>query len=294
MEIVIAYTSDTHGEFRDEKFVKGLKTLIDEHKPVFILDGGDAVGKGKFAGLHNPELSTMVELGYDAMAIGNNEFGETPFYMKRKVGQKFPFLLAANLRIKRIMAFLLGNRSQLAPQSKVGYESPIPFDAYEYWPAHPYVICKKNGISLTVIGLMPNNIFKPLDNIVRFFTAPFRLISPLPVIQSLQEVLPSIREKSDAIIVIGHVSQEENSQIMGSDIDFNLLLGAHKHIMKPAPENGTKRPFIQCFIDRDNTQNEDKPNVSMAIIKLQISDDPKLLDYHAYNVLTGEDITPHT
>lgn len=300
MDIVVAYTSDTHGVFQKAEYVAGLRKLLDTHKPDLILDGGDATEKCQHLPLLASELSIMTELGYDAMAVGNGEFHEQPWSMERKVGLNSPVLLAANLEINPKMASLLHmislrlNHSRSHRQPGSDCDLPLLDGAYKYWPIYPYVICKINGFKVGVIGLMPNNTWRLIDRVVRYLTARWRLVSPVSVIQALEETLPKVRERADAVIILSHCSLEENILIEESGLEFNLLLGAHKHKMLPAPPKGATRPFIQSFISPDGRTEDGKPNVAVAIVRLRIGDTPELLDYSVYNALTGHNITPNT
>ncbi len=127
-ELVVIQTADMHGRLTGQ-CARALATLKQDYGAL-LLDCGDALDAANYL----PKLSAsrvaaaMNEAGYDAMALGNREYGWRSGTLAAKLaGLSFP-VLAANL---------------LAPP---GATSPV----------RPSTVIERGGTRVGVFGLAPN------------------------------------------------------------------------------------------------------------------------------------------
>ena len=98
-KITIWHTNDVHSQFEDfSAIVHHLRAHMNKEKD-FLLDAGDFCDQKSVMingtyGVGGIEL--LKSAGYDAMAIGNNEFFAGVEYLEEMANQNFP-LLSANL-----------------------------------------------------------------------------------------------------------------------------------------------------------------------------------------------------
>lgn len=78
----VIHTNDMHGRMNESPremegtLLSRLKTYVDQYDPDLLLDGGDAIQGLPMANLNDGVymVDAMIEIGYDAMAVGNHEF----------------------------------------------------------------------------------------------------------------------------------------------------------------------------------------------------------------------------
>ena len=120
-KITIWHTNDVHSQFEDfSAIVHHLRTHMNKEKD-FLLDAGDFCDQKSVMinGTHGiGGIELLKSAGYDAMAIGNNEFFAGIAYLEEMANQNFP-LLSANLfclnkeDIPGVLPYIILNRNEL-------------------------------------------------------------------------------------------------------------------------------------------------------------------------------------
>ena len=80
----VIHTNDMHGRMNEPNpkkdpngtLLSRLKKYVDDYDPDLLVDGGDAIQGLPMANLNDGKymIDAMIEIGYDAMAVGNHEF----------------------------------------------------------------------------------------------------------------------------------------------------------------------------------------------------------------------------
>jgi 2',3'-cyclic-nucleotide 2'-phosphodiesterase/3'-nucleotidase len=167
-------------------------------------------------------VEAMNKIGFDAMVVGNHEFDWGLETLKRQIRQaKFPYL-GANVIDKRT-----GKTAEFLK---------------------PYVILKKNGVDIAVIGLAtPETAFKSTPKVVGDF------IFADPV-QTVRDLLPTVRKKAKVVIILSHLGctiDQNTGEIGGEAADLaqgvqgiDLIITGHTHQNIVGKVNGI--PVIQA------------------------------------------------
>lgn len=291
-EVIIVYTSDTHGLLNEKLFAEAIARAKATAGADMLLDGGDAITPPNLSWKPSQELATMKQLDYDAVAVGNHEFHELPFCMRRKVGSTAPPLLATNLRLRRW--WLLGTRKWALRRYTPG-ERPAgsdSMDAYGLWPVSASrIIVTKAGVRVGVIGVAPSrpyltwrSLWNPLQWFARAFdwlfylgVLPFRWCRFESVVRAVNEEAARLAgEGADLVVVMSHSSPGQNSRLIRHVRGVNVILGAHEHAKYPLPTPSDKVPFIQYFDRR--SEHWRRQNATACILKLRVEEVVKLTE----------------
>ncbi len=217
VELAILSINDFHGALTEAGRNPGiakLGTYIMEEKRrnpegTLVLSAGDMFqGSPESNMLHGKTVvEAMNEIGFDAMVVGNHEFDWGVETLKRQIAQSgFPYL-GANVLDKRT-------------------RKPVKF-------LKPYVILKKNGIRVAVIGIAtPETAYKSAPKVV----GDFIFADPA---KTVRELVPALRKKAEVIVVLSHLgceADEKTGEIRGEAADFaravqgvDLIITGHSH-----------------------------------------------------------------
>ena len=219
-KITIWHTNDVHSQFEDfSAIVHHLRTHMNKEKD-FLLDAGDFCDQKSVMinGTHGVGgIELLKAAGYDAMAIGNNEFFAGIEYLEEMANQNFP-LLSANL---------FGLNKENIPG------------------VLPYIILSRNELRVLVIGISPywgenseSTAFTDMCGI--------KLFEPIVFIQDILE-----REKTnfDISILLSHGGIKKDRLIAQEIVGLDCIIGGHSHTEMDAPEyiNGTWIHHSGCW-----------------------------------------------
>ncbi len=203
--LTILHTNDLHARLMPLENHHGgfayLATLIRRERAhcvdCILLNAGD-VAQGTpvstiFHGLPVFEIANM--LGYDAATLGNHDF-DYGWPQARK------FMETANYPM--VSSNLVGAGGQLfAPK--------------------PYVVLHVNGLRVAVIGAMTDEL--------KTLTFP-KLIGEwhtLPVVETVRKYAAELKNKSDLIVVLAHITPGEERQLLAEAPELPVLVTGHAH-----------------------------------------------------------------
>ncbi len=200
--VVIMHTNDIHGHLLPGPDGAGsarLSTVVRELKPDLMLDAGNmfsgALISDAFQG--EPVVEVMNAIGYDAATIGVNEFnfGVDALHDRAKQAN-FPFLSA--------------NTS-----------APLP-------DIQDAAIYNAQGIRIAVIGLTTEELTRTghPQNV--------KYVDVGDVVQSLAGILPRVRDRVDFIILLSHLTRQEEERVARAFPEIRLIIGAHEEVELPA------------------------------------------------------------
>ena len=146
-----------------------------------------------FQGLPVYEISNL--LGFDAATLGNHEF---------------------DYGWQQVRVFLRTAKYPIVSSNLVDAKGQLMTD-------EPYVILKVNGLRVAVIGAMTETLPD--------LTNPRALGEwhPLPILATARKAASELREKSDLIVLLGHITGEEESALLENAPEIPVLVTGHIH-----------------------------------------------------------------
>ena len=211
-KITIWHTNDVHSQFEDfSAIVHHLRAHMNKEKDFLLAAGAFCDQKSVMIngtyGVGGIEL--LKSAGYDAMAIGNNEFFAGVEYLEEMVNQNFP-LLSANL-------FCLNKED-------------IP-------GVLPYIILRRNELRVLVIGISPYWGENPESTAFTEMCG-IKLFEPTAIVQ---DILEREKEKFDISILLSHGGIKKDRLIAQATDGLDCIIGGHSHTEMDGAEyiNGT-------------------------------------------------------
>ena len=222
-KLTILHSNDLHARLLpDDRNMGGwaqLLTLVRRERAgcdhCLYLNAGDLVQgtpvSTLFKGLPLYELGNLFE--FDASCLGNHEFDYGWSQVREFIkAAKFP-VISANI--------VNGEGKLIAPK--------------------PYVIKKVNGLRVGIVGVA-------MGNLVEGFLTP-KTAGPwhaLPVVETVRKYVAELHGKTDAIIVLGHILQEEGSAIIREVPEVAAVIEGHNHSGREAAEIVDGRVAAGC------------------------------------------------
>jgi len=197
VHVVIMHTNDLHGQLLPREGMGGIaeiSTIIRSAKPDLIVDAGDVFTgtflSDEFKGA--PTIQAMNKIGYMVGTIGNHEFdyGQDALRMRLRES-RFPFL-SANL------------------------QSPVT-------EIKKYIIVNVKGVRFGFIGLTTEEL--------KSKSHPKNVgdVTVLDTVKTLEQLLPEVRRRSDFIVAMVHLEDEEEKRIASAFPEIRLIIGGHNH-----------------------------------------------------------------
>lgn len=195
--VMIMHTNDLHGQLLPKDGLGGIAeiaTIIRSAKPDLLVDAGDIFTgtflSDEFKGA--PTIQAMNKIGYMVGTIGNHEFDYGQDALRLRLREaKFP-VLSANL---------------VAPVKEV----------------KKYVILTAKGLRFGLIGLTTEDL--------KSKSHPKHTggVDILDTVKTLEQILPEIRQRSDFIVALVHLEDEEDRRIASAFPEIRLIIGGHNH-----------------------------------------------------------------
>ena len=211
-KITIWHTNDVHSQFEDfSAIVRYIRKHINFEKD-FLLDAGDFCDQKSVMinGTHGVGgIELLKSAGYDAMAIGNNEFFAGMEYLEEMTNQNFP-LLSANL-------FRL---------NKEPISSVLPF-----------ITLTRSGVRVLIIGISPYWGESPESTAFTDMCG-MKLLEPTPLVQ---KILEQEKGNYDISILLSHGGIKKDREIAETVNGLDCIIGGHSHTEMDEAEhiNGT-------------------------------------------------------
>jgi 5'-nucleotidase/UDP-sugar diphosphatase len=229
----ILHTNDIHSELiphwsavdgrpeRENHAIGGvarLATAVDEIRenkkkegePLLLFDVGDFLGGAPFAWLaldgHASELAIMLEMGYDAVTIGNHEYDYGPDALAQ-------YLLRAGYPQAHQKTLVLGSNTEVPATG--------PLAARD--------LCRKtgmfelgNGLKVGVFGLLGKEAILSMGEIgdVRF----------LDQHETARRMVDELKgQGADVIVALSHCGLAEDRELAREVLGIDIIIGGHCH-----------------------------------------------------------------
>lgn len=201
------------------KKIREEKSKVNE--PVLLVSAGDFLGGSPFAWLaldgKAPELSLMVELGYDVVTIGNHEFDYGPEVLAQ-------YLKAAGYPSASIRTALVASNIIVPTGHPLG----------ETGLMETHIIELSNGLKVGFFGLIGKDAIR-----VAPYTDPIKFKDQVETARNSVEALRKMG--ADITIAVTHSGESEDRELAREVNGIDIIVGGHSHtkIAEPIIENGT-------------------------------------------------------
>lgn len=213
MSLCLLHTGDLHHHLTAAKAARLAE--LKRRRGALLLDTGDALQSPNLIALPWPEqaIRLMNEAGYDAMALGNREYGLTRSFMRAKIGAaRFP-VLSANL----------------LPQ---GQELP---------PLQRWTILSIAGLRVGLFGVS-EPLIAPGSRWERLCA--YRYLPPL---QGVGEAVAALRGQVDVLVALCHYGQRHERELAEAFPTLDLILCGHWHEPEPSLELVGRTALARTF-----------------------------------------------
>ena len=203
--LTIIHTNDLHAHLLPAPGGRGgfasLATAIRREKEnctyCIVLSCGDLVQGTPVSSIFfgAPIYQIANRLGFDAATLGNHEFD----YGWQRAAE---FVKIASYPI--VAANVVDGEGKLVT-------------------GKPYVILNAGGLRVGVIGALTADLFQ--------LELPGQLgkIRALPVVEAVQRYLPELRERSDVVVLLGHLNGEEEEGVRAKLAEVPVVISGHNH-----------------------------------------------------------------
>jgi 2',3'-cyclic-nucleotide 2'-phosphodiesterase (5'-nucleotidase family) len=213
MNLCLIHTADLHDHLTAAKAAR-LRDLKARHQAL-LLDAGDALQSPNLVALPWPEraIRLMNEAGYDAMCVGNREYGLTQAFMRAKTGEAAFPVLSANLLPCR---------------------APLP--QLQRW-----TVIEASGLRVGILGLTepiiaPGSVFERLCG--------YRFIPPL---QAAGEAVAALRGQVDVLVALSHYGRGNEHELAEAFPEIDVILCGHWHVAAPSLEMVGRTALARTF-----------------------------------------------
>jgi 5'-nucleotidase / UDP-sugar diphosphatase len=241
-KLLILHTNDMHASFiphealwskaEPKPLVGGfveLAAAVDSmrglQEPTLLLDAGDVmtgnpITERVYAGAKGGALLAMMNMiGYDVWEPGNHDFDVSQENMRALVHiAKFP-TVNANL---------------------------VDKDNKPIVSSTPYVILKRGGLRIGVVGLMSQELYGLVNQ--NNLTG-IRVLAPAEV---LQRIIDEIDPATDLIIALTHMGADQDSLLASAVHGLDIIVGGHSHTRLRTPSRVNGVLIVQAGSNAEN------------------------------------------
>ena len=217
--VVILHSNDTHSRIEpmpatDKKYPNqgGLlnrKAIIDSIRmqyPVLLVDAGDFVQGTPYFTLFGGDVETagLNMLGYEVGTIGNHEFDNGLLALDSILSKLNYPIVCANYDFSK-------TNTKLSKRVK------------------PYVIIKKNGLKIGVIGVGvdPDGLIAKDKYEGMTYTPPMEIAN---------KYAKKLRKQCDVVVLLSHIGINDDLDIAQQSEDIDLIIGGHSHTYLSEPK----------------------------------------------------------
>lgn len=188
------------GVIEQAAFIDSVR-VADGKRNVLLMHAGDfGQGTSYFSEMNGDiEIDVMNSLGFDVVCLGNHEFDNGTKELARRL---------KNLKAKVVCA-------------NYDFEDSPLEDV-----VHPYVIIKKAGMKIGVIGLL-TDIRRVVDKKI---AAEFSYIEPADVVNRYAEYLKN-EKGCDLVMCLSHLGYEEDKEVAALIRNVDVIVGGHTHTL---------------------------------------------------------------
>ena len=216
-DLVILHTNDTHSHIDPERSGKNAghggvieqAAYVDQvraemgRKNVLVLHAGDfSQGTSYFTELNGDvEIDVLNAMDYDAVSLGNHEFDNGIDALARRLENLDAQVVCANYDF-----------------------SATPLNKY----VKPYVIVKKGGMKIGIIGLLPD-----LSDVVDAkIAAQLKFKDPIATTQPYVDLLKN-EKGCDLVVVLSHLGYDgpfnSDEALAKGSRNIDVIVGGHSH-----------------------------------------------------------------
>jgi len=224
-ELTILATNDLHGHLdKLRELIPVIEEIREEREHVLLLDAGDIFRRGPNEDQQGRiEIELLNEMGYDAMALGNNEFALPNNFNTKDSAEileetdaqianiikwaDFP-VLCANVKVESTDDYIAGTR--------------------------PYIVEKVGSLDIGIIGVTS---MKPANR--KMEAVADKKFTPGD--KAVKQQLPQVKEESDIQIVLSHAGYAVDKKMK----DVSAVIGGDDHIKLKNYKNRYGVPITQ-------------------------------------------------
>ena len=211
--LVVLSTNDMHAKIqRFPLLAAAVQACRDTTDLVLLVDAGDRWTGNAFVDKvpapGKPIVELMNRLHYDVATFGNHEFDHGQAYLGRMLDSMEFEVVSANI-----------------------FSDTLTFPQ----PA-PYAVFRRGGVRIGVIGAVTNyeGPGHPAGNRSSFVGLAF----PDPQAEAVKYAA-ILRPKVDVLILLSHMGDDRDMELLGKTQLFDLVIGGHTHVVLDTLINGT-------------------------------------------------------
>lgn len=213
MRLCLIHTSDLHGRLSVSQ-ARRLRQLKQDHGAL-LLDSGDALGSPNLFSYpwNEAVVDAMNEAGYDALCMGNREFGLLSAAMRGKLGRMHFPVLAANIAVQR------GAYAQLAR----------------------WTVLSTQGVRVGVFGLS-----QPLLR-GRSVWERAAAVRHTDQLTAAREAIEALQSEADLLVALTHYGDKPERDLAAACPELSAILAGHWHVPEPSLEMAGHTAISRTF-----------------------------------------------
>lgn len=202
--LVLLSTNDMHAKIQNFPQLAAAVTACRDTVPdALLVDAGDRWTGNAYVDLAPtpgmPIIALMNRLGYDAATLGNHEFDRGQAFLGRMIDSMDFEVVCAN----------------------------VVSDTCTFPALPPAIVVERNGVKVGFVGAVTNyeGPGHPAGNASSFEGLRF----PDPQ-QRAMEVGAELRPKVDVLVLLSHMGDDRDAELLGRCGLFDVVIGGHTHV----------------------------------------------------------------